>query len=299
MTSHAHALVPKRLDPEIRELAVGFMDQVRERVAEPLFHPSASQLDPQVAMLWGANLVARFNVVVTQAGAPFWRGFQESVGDMLADLRERATEMLGAEQAFKLLRALQMLESINEQLPVALHRFARPDLALHVGVADLVEVNARHEALLLAWILVLVGEVPPPEDEVAHEVAGLFLRLSAERASLFAALLESRHQPAVEHVDGDFQAIQGWLGDHPELGLPFITALGMAAGTRGVEAVRVGVVWDPEDETQSWLQVGAAVPSDDYDRVDDQLAHRWGRSGMAACAEDNRGGQVLLMAEPT
>lgn len=291
----AHKLVPETFDPVLRSLVEQMVQQVHDQVAVPLFRgaTSASRHD---AVVWGANIVARFRVQLLRNASPaFWQQALRSMDVMFADLQSKAIELLGAEQGFKLIRGLQMVESTQATLLTMPAQLARPELELAVGLADLMETSARHEAVMLAWMAVLLGDIEVPDTEVAHAAADLFLRLSADQAGRLASFLEGRHAPVVSSIVQDSKRTAEWLGHHPFLALTYLGFLGSAAGTERVRRIEVRVVQDADDESQSWLQLMVMVPADHAEAVEDELEERLRLSGLYACSEDLEGGRIVLL----
>lgn len=293
------------LPPEIGPAAVELFDRLetetRLYVAEPLF---------------GAKTVEGFEERLSDAlahGAAVRQAFVQDVWvlpepdrstvlgalvhppvEIERVLRELSQELLGGDE-FLLVRALQLAQDVRDLQPrlLAMVSTARPP----ANFGALAAAAGAHEALYMAWVLLMLEQVPMPVPEVARAAAAEFLRLGQERRAALKRVLQPDPDEAPPDIVIDGVSVDAYLAAHPGLVLAVGALIGIASSDPAVQRVTVRVVVDPEADDR-WLAITALVPGEDCDRLDDLLTARALQAGVLA-PSDRTGGLVLLTVRPT
>lgn len=237
MALPAPMLVPSRLPAEASDVIADFARRARDEVASPLFGaPSVdvlrARLEPALAR--GASLRNRLMGELLDQGdagsVDTW--LRPLSPDALRELHQVASAWFPPERSFKLRRALELL-FVTSIEPVELFGArwaAHPTPAYFVELARLAEQVARADAMAVAWLAALAGDVPRPSEAVAEAAATALLELAAEREGIAAELLRGdRSAPVVPFDDAGLPG--AWLEAHPGLALGLMVLIGLAMDT--------------------------------------------------------------------
>ncbi|MCB9610833.1 MAG: hypothetical protein H6722_00035 [Sandaracinus sp.] len=301
-SSTAPVLVPSQLPPGAAAWVRSFAERLRDEVAGPLFSATDSTAFAEAlpgSLARGAVLRYRWlnslnDLAVEQARELMDAWMRPPPPGALTELQHLAAGLLGNERSFQVQRALAMTFTDGvEGLEGVLARWSlpRPGPRYLVEIARLTEAAAPQDVLGLAWMAVLLGDVPPPTAEVADAAATALLTLTAQRLSATQGVL--RDEVVVRDVPvDDARFRRSWLDAHRSLAVPLLTLVGFALDDEGVAALALVERSDPEDAGMDMVEIRLYGGQDDEARL--RLEERALRAGVLGVMSDDKDGAIAI-----
>ena len=294
----AQVLVPSTLPADTGEWARAFALRLRDEIAMPLF---ASRTEEELnerlpdLLVRGATLRFRWLNALSempadesQALSTTW--MRPPPPALLDELQRRGAGLLGQERSFQVQRALALTftDAMTgfERVMAKWAGSGRGPRWL-VELARLTEAGASHDVMSLAWMALLLGDVAPPNAQVAHAASTALLRCTSDRLRAMQAVIGD--EVVVRDIPLDQVAVpHTWLQDHRGLILPLLTLVGFALDDPSVHAIVLDERPDPEDAGLSLMEIrlfASGEPDDARLRVEEHAL----RAGVLGSMGDDRG----------
>ncbi|GDX78541.1 hypothetical protein LBMAG42_03520 [Deltaproteobacteria bacterium] len=218
---------------------------------------------------------------------------------VLGDFQRRAARLLGGERSFQLRRALELMftDAVEGfQGVVSKWRAPNPGSRWIVEMARITEASASHDVLAIAWMAVLLGDVPAPSHDVANAAATALLELTSVRLAALRAVIGD--EIAVPGVVIDDRALPShWREAHRTLIFPMLMLVGLAFDDPQVRSVTLLAHQDPDDRDLSIVEIRLHAEGDHEDarlRLEDRAT----RAGVLGVMADEHGGMLAITTAP-